>query len=229
MAVSPTGRRPRLQRRQRRRHQLVDVANEIIDDRRRRPHRARRRGRRWRTQIETGDFVADISRAKRELGWPPQRRAARRARRDRCATIAAAHCVSRAAPPRVVYLAHTLRRRRRGRDGAEPGAPSAAREFERAVVCIDDAGADWRGNQADRRAVSRAWAYAGTAAPVRSAAACSDFLHRLRTRPSCTRSCSRRSLYGRFAAMLARVPIVIGTEVNIYERKQPLHRWPSAG
>jgi glycosyltransferase involved in cell wall biosynthesis len=32
------------------------------------------------------------------------------------------------------------------------------------------------------------------------------------------------SLYGRFAAMLARVPIVIGTEVNIYERKQPLHR-----
>ena len=37
------------------------------------------------------------------------------------------------------------------------------------------------------------------------------------------------SLYGRFAAMLARVPIVIGTEVNIYERKQPRTRWPSAG
>lgn len=37
------------------------------------------------------------------------------------------------------------------------------------------------------------------------------------------------SLYGRFAAMLARVPIVVGTEVNIYEHKQPLHamteRW----
>ncbi len=32
------------------------------------------------------------------------------------------------------------------------------------------------------------------------------------------------SLYGRFASMLARVPVVIGTEVNIYERKQPLHR-----
>ena len=32
------------------------------------------------------------------------------------------------------------------------------------------------------------------------------------------------SLYGRFAAMLARVPIVVGSEVNIYERKQPLHR-----
>jgi glycosyltransferase involved in cell wall biosynthesis len=31
------------------------------------------------------------------------------------------------------------------------------------------------------------------------------------------------SLYGRFAAMLARVPIVIGTEVNIYERKRPSH------
>ena len=37
------------------------------------------------------------------------------------------------------------------------------------------------------------------------------------------------SLYGRFAAMLARVPIVVGTEVNIYAHKQPLHamteRW----
>jgi glycosyltransferase involved in cell wall biosynthesis len=32
------------------------------------------------------------------------------------------------------------------------------------------------------------------------------------------------SLYGRFAAMLARVPVVIGTEVNVYERKQLVHR-----
>ena len=31
------------------------------------------------------------------------------------------------------------------------------------------------------------------------------------------------SLYGRFAAIAARVPIVIGTEVNIYERKQRHH------
>jgi len=31
------------------------------------------------------------------------------------------------------------------------------------------------------------------------------------------------SLYGRFAAALARVPIVIGSEVNIYEHKQPRH------
>ena len=31
------------------------------------------------------------------------------------------------------------------------------------------------------------------------------------------------SLYGRFAAILARVPIVIGTEVNIYEHKRPAH------
>lgn len=41
------------------------------------------------------------------------------------------------------------------------------------------------------------------------------------------------SLYGRFAAMLARVPIVIGSEVNIYERKRPLHtlaeRWLMRG
>ena len=31
------------------------------------------------------------------------------------------------------------------------------------------------------------------------------------------------SLYGRFAAMMSGVPIVIGTEVNIYEKKKPLH------
>jgi glycosyltransferase involved in cell wall biosynthesis len=31
------------------------------------------------------------------------------------------------------------------------------------------------------------------------------------------------SLYGRLAAMLARVPIVIGTEVNIYEKKRAAH------
>lgn len=31
------------------------------------------------------------------------------------------------------------------------------------------------------------------------------------------------SLYGRLAAMLANVPIVIGTEVNMYERKKPHH------
>jgi glycosyltransferase involved in cell wall biosynthesis len=31
------------------------------------------------------------------------------------------------------------------------------------------------------------------------------------------------SLYGRLAAILARVPIVIGTEVNIYEHKRPAH------
>lgn len=41
------------------------------------------------------------------------------------------------------------------------------------------------------------------------------------------------SLYGRFAAMMSGVPIVIGTEVNIYEKKQPLHarleRWLMQG
>src|SRR5712664_3767303 len=33
------------------------------------------------------------------------------------------------------------------------------------------------------------------------------------------------SLYGRLAAMLARVRIIIGTEVNIYEDKRPSHTW----
>lgn len=31
------------------------------------------------------------------------------------------------------------------------------------------------------------------------------------------------SLYGRFAAMMANTPVVIGTEVNIYENKRPAH------
>ena len=41
------------------------------------------------------------------------------------------------------------------------------------------------------------------------------------------------SLYGRFAAMMSGVPIVIGTEVNIYDNKKPLHarleRWLMKG
>ena len=41
------------------------------------------------------------------------------------------------------------------------------------------------------------------------------------------------SLYGRFAAMMARVPVVIGTEVNVYERKTRWHalaeRWLMRG
>src|SRR4030095_8485732 len=41
------------------------------------------------------------------------------------------------------------------------------------------------------------------------------------------------SLYGRFAAQMTNVPVVIGTEVNIYENKRPLHarmeRWLMRG
>ena len=41
------------------------------------------------------------------------------------------------------------------------------------------------------------------------------------------------SLYGRFAAMMSGVPIVIGTEVNVYEHKRPMHahmeRWLMRG
>jgi glycosyltransferase involved in cell wall biosynthesis len=33
------------------------------------------------------------------------------------------------------------------------------------------------------------------------------------------------SLYGRLAAMLARIRVIVGTEVNIYERKRPAHAW----
>src|SRR2546428_8773884 len=45
-----------------------------------------------------------------------------------------------------------------------------------------------------------------------------------RTRPTIVHTfLLTASLYGRLAAMLARVPIVIGTEVNVYERKRPSH------
>jgi nucleoside-diphosphate-sugar epimerase len=51
---------------------MIDVANDIV----RIAGGGRVRHVEWPAlaqQIETGDFVADISRAKRELGWAPKR------------------------------------------------------------------------------------------------------------------------------------------------------------
>lgn len=122
---------------------------------------------------------------------------------------------------RVLYLAHTL-----AVGGAEEMVLNLVRylpdEYERAVVCIDQPGP--MGEEIRR-----------TGVPFRS----------LGLRPGLRRPFDllrlqaaiheieptivhtfllTASLYGRFAAMQAGVPVIIGTEVNIYERKQALHR-----
>jgi glycosyltransferase involved in cell wall biosynthesis len=122
---------------------------------------------------------------------------------------------------RVVYLAHTL-----AVGGAEEMILNLVRylpaEYERAVVCIDRPGPI--GLEIEKTGVPfRALGLQpGLRRPLD--------LHRLQQfihgwEPTIVHTfLLTASLYGRFAAMLARVPIVIGTEVNIYERKQPLHR-----
>ena len=51
-----------------------------------------------------------------------------------------------------------------------------------------------------------------------------DALHGVGSRPSCTPFCSPAASTGASPRCWRGVPIVIGTEVNIYEHKQPLHR-----
>ncbi len=122
---------------------------------------------------------------------------------------------------RIIYLAHTL-----AVGGAEEMILNLVRylppEFERAVICIDDPGPI--GAEIEK-----------TGVPFRSLGLrpgvlrpfdlmrLQQFIHDCE--PTIVHTfLLTASLYGRFAAMLARVPIVIGTEVNIYERKRPLHR-----
>jgi hypothetical protein len=120
-----------------------------------------------------------------------------------------------------VYLAHTL-----AVGGAEEMILNLIRylpaEYERAVVCIGTPGPI--GDEVEK-----------TGYPFRSLGLqpgllrpfdlmrLQQFLHDCE--PTIVHTfLLTASLYGRFASMLARVPIVVGTEVNIYERKRPLHR-----
>lgn len=122
---------------------------------------------------------------------------------------------------RVVYLAHTL-----AVGGAEEMVLNLVRylpaEFDRAVVCIDRPGP--MGVEIQKTGVP--FHSLGLRPGLRRPAdllRLQQFIHDLE--PTIVHTfLLTASLYGRFAAMLARVPIVIGTEVNIYERKQPLHR-----
>lgn len=122
---------------------------------------------------------------------------------------------------RVVYLAHTL-----AVGGAEEMVLNLVRhlpgEFERAVVCIDRPGPIGAEIQNTGVAFHSLGLSPGLRRPV-DLLRLQQFIHGLE--PTIVHTfLLTASLYGRFAAMLARVPIVIGTEVNIYERKQPLHR-----
>ena len=122
---------------------------------------------------------------------------------------------------RVVYLAHTL-----AVGGAEEMVLNLVRylppEFERAVVCIDQPGPI--GDEIRKTGVPfhALGLQPGLRRPI-DLLRLQQFLHQCE--PTIVHTfLLTASLYGRFAAMLARVPIVIGTEVNIYERKQPMHR-----
>ncbi len=122
---------------------------------------------------------------------------------------------------RVVYLAHTF-----AVGGAEEMVLNLVRHlparFEATVVCIHDAGAI--GEEIRRTGVQ--FRVLGLTPGVRrpvDVLRLRDFLHDLQPHIVHTFLLTG-SLYGRFAAMMARVPIVIGTEVNIYERKQLAHR-----
>jgi glycosyltransferase involved in cell wall biosynthesis len=122
---------------------------------------------------------------------------------------------------RVVYLAHTL-----AVGGAEEMVLNLVRylppEFEPTVICIDSPGPI--GVEVEKTGVP--FRALGLQPGIRrpfDLLRLQQFLHEWQPQIVHTFLLTA-SLYGRFAAMLARVPVVIGTEVNIYERKQPLHR-----
>jgi glycosyltransferase involved in cell wall biosynthesis len=121
----------------------------------------------------------------------------------------------------VLYLAHTF-----AVGGAEEMVLNLVRhlpaQFDRSVICIDRPGPIGAEIQQAGVPVRALGLQPGLRRPV-------DLLRLQRaireSEPTIVHTfLLTASLYGRFAALLSRVPIVIGTEVNIYERKQPLHR-----
>jgi glycosyltransferase involved in cell wall biosynthesis len=123
--------------------------------------------------------------------------------------------------PHVVYLAHTLTV-----GGAEEMVLNLVRhlpgEFDRSVVCIDRPGPIGEEVRRTGTPLSALGLVPGLTRPA-------DLLHLQRFLQQCAPTIVHTflltaSLYGRFAAMQAGVPIIIGTEVNIYERKRAAHR-----
>jgi glycosyltransferase involved in cell wall biosynthesis len=122
---------------------------------------------------------------------------------------------------RVLYLAHTL-----AVGGAEEMVLNLVRylpkRFEPIVMCIDQPGPIGTEVANTGTTVLSLGLQPGLRRPI-------DLLRLQDAIGACAPAILHTflltaSLYGRFAAMLARVPVIIGTEVNIYERKQPLHR-----
>ena len=121
---------------------------------------------------------------------------------------------------RIVFMAHTFMV-----GGAEEMVLNLIRHlparFEPVVCCINEAGPI--GEEIRRTGVPfhvlhldpgirRPWHVLGIARHLRAVQP--DIVHTFLL---------TASLYGRLGAILAGVPIVIGTEVNIYEHKQPHH------
>jgi glycosyltransferase involved in cell wall biosynthesis len=131
---------------------------------------------------------------------------------------------------RVIYLSHAYMV-----GGAEEMVLNLVRRlpnrFEPAVVCIHSAGPI--GEEIRRTGVpfTVLGLNPGMSRPL-DVLKLRDFL--LAARPTIVHTfLLTGSLYGRFAAMMAGVPVVIGTEVNIYEHKRAAHarveRWLMRG
>lgn len=131
---------------------------------------------------------------------------------------------------RVVYLSHAFMV-----GGAEEMVLNLVRRlpdrYQPAVVCIHDAGPI--GEEIRRTGVpfTVLGLNPGISRPL-DVLKLRDFLHS--AQPTIVHTfLLTGSLYGRFAAMMAGVPIVIGTEVNIYEHKRASHalaeRWLMRG
>jgi len=124
---------------------------------------------------------------------------------------------------RVVYLAHTFKV-----GGAEEMVLNLVRHlpadrFEPRVCCIQEPGPI--GDEIARTGTPVATL--GLIPGLRHPFAVAGIRRYLReTQPAIVHTfLLTASLYGRLAAMLAGVRVIIGTEVNIYEHKRPAHAW----
>ena len=157
----------------------------------------------------------------RELGWEPRVVARRRAASGRWRSIGRTLRRDGDAHPRRLSCSRLHGRRRRG-DGAQ-SRPASAAAVRADRLLHPRGGADRRGDSADRDTPS-ACSVSRPACGGRGDVARHSRGYLRETQPQIVHTfLLTASLYGRLAAILARVPIVIGTEVNIYEQKRPVH------
>ena len=177
-------------------------------------------------EIDTGDFVADISRigARSRLASDDGVGGRTAPDRCRCPSARARHrTMTSDARVRVVYLTHTL-----GVGGAEELILNMVTRlprdrYEPIVCCFENPPGPIgpeiaaHGIAVVPLGIAPGWRHpAGVV--VDRAVTCAGCGRR-----SCTRSCCPRASTAVPRRVAARVPIIIGTEVNIYERKQRHH------